>query len=729
MRSCTILFVSRDVRVARVYFEKIYKSFWHAGWIALFFVSCAAPSPKNLKETQLQDSYLWLEEVEGRQALEFARTHNERTLSRLTKDPLYKALEKESRTILLAEDRIPWPSVRNGWAYNFWQDDQHVRGVWRRVRVDDYQKDKIRWETILDLDELAQREKENWVFQGASCLPPLHRRCLLTLSRGGKDASVVREFDVEEKRFIPASQGGFELPEAKSHVGWADEDHVWVGTDYGPGSLTRSGYPRIIKLWRRGTALSEAQTVFEGDESDVRVNAWTAFRPEGAVSLISRHPTFFTSIYYRYVQGKLLPIPLPENAEVQEIFQGKLLFTLRKDWKRGGKNYPRGVLLELDLDSEKATPRVVFDPGNRGAIQSVSSTRNSVLVNALWDVQGRLFELRPKPKSGYIKTTVRLPSGGVIHLTSANPYEEDSWIQHEGFFESPALFLKKGFKKNESKPKKIKSLPERFDAQGMKWTQNFVKSRDGTKIPYFLLTPKNWKPTGKSPTLLYGYGGFEVPLTPSYVQVLGKSWISRGGVYVLANIRGGGEYGPRWHEGVLKLNRHKVFEDFEAIARDLVQKKIASPETLGIMGGSNGGLLMGVMMTRNPELFSAVVCQVPLLDMLRYTELLAGHSWIGEYGDPGILEERQALERYSPYQNIKKGERYPEVFFLTSTKDDRVHPGHARKMVARLEELGYPVLYFENIEGGHSAAANIEQRVKRQALEFTYLFQKLSPKN
>ena len=668
----------------------------------------------------MDDPYLWLEEVEGEKALAWARARNERTLARLEKDARYAPTEKAIREITLAKDRVPSPSLYGGWAYNFWQDETNVRGLWRRVRLDEYRKESPQWEVVLDIDALAKRENENWVWHGATQLPPDYTRCLVELSRGGKDAAVIREFDITTKTFV---EDGFNLPEAKSSVAWIDRDTLFVGTDFGPGSLTDSGYPRIVKIWKRGTPLEKAVTVYEGDVKDVSVYGYTMFRPEGSLSLVGRAPTFFTTEQYLLQDGrKGRKVPIPDDARLQGVFEGRLFAIPRTDWKLGDRTFVAGSVVALPMDAldDPKKAELVLAPTEHMSIQGVGTTSKTLYATTVEDVKGRLVRLARGADGAWKATPQAFPDNGVVGILSADDFADDAIVSFSSFLVPSSIYLWR----DGGSPALLKQSKERFDAKGLRVEQFFANSKDGTKVPYFVVRPETL-PAGGAPTLLDAYGGFEVTNAPFYLGQLGKVWSEKGGVYVLANLRGGGEYGPKWHTAGILKNRPRVFEDHVAVAEDLIARKITTPKLLAINGGSNGGLLVGAAFTRRPDLFAAVICEVPLLDMLRYTKLLAGASWAGEYGDPDDPEMRPVILGYSPYQNLARDKKYPEVFFYTSTKDDRVHPGHARKMAARMEEMGHPFLYYENIEGGHGAAANLEQYIERRTRLTIYLYQKL----
>ncbi len=686
------------------------------------FIDCRACLAMT-SASQHSDPFLWLEDVSGEKALAWVRSHNEKSLAFFKKDSRFAKIEEEVRKILLANDRLPYPALRDGWVYNFWQDNVHVRGIWRRAKLEEYVKPTPQWHTILDLDALATQEKENWVWAGVDCLPPKHTRCLLRLSRGGKDASVVREFDVETMKFVP---NGFEVPEAKSRVTWKDENSVFVGTDFGPGSLTDSGYPRIAKLWERGTPLASATTLLEGQVKDVDISPASEFRPEGNYYYINRAVSFFESeVSMVQPDGSLKRIPFPTDSDFRGVFQRQLLAVLRSDWKVGGKVFASGSVIslpleQLSLETSKLSPELIYQPDSVSAFSEMTTTKSAIYLGVLHKVQGKILRVT-RENGQWITKPIDFPEKGALDFISANEFEDTFFVQYDSFLTPSTIYQVDGT----SSPRAVKQLPERFDAKDMIMEQHFSKSPDGTEIPYFSIHKKDLVLNGTNPTYLSGYGGFEIPLTPYYLGQMGKVWLASGGVAVIANIRGGGEFGPKWHQAVLTVNRQKAFDDFTSVAKDLIARKVTSAKHLGIRGGSNGGLLMGAAFTQHPELYNAVLCEVPLLDMLRYHKLLAGASWMAEYGDPEDPAMAKIISAYSPYQNVRKGVRYPKVFFYTSTKDDRVHPGHARKMAARMEEQGHSILYYENIEGGHGGAANLEQQILKSTMQYTYLFEQL----
>ena len=672
-----------------------------------------------------EDPFLWLEDVEGEKALAWVHEQNARSLALLEADPRYQKLYDTVLAIITAEDRIPYPVFLGTGISNFWQDSQHVRGLSRRTTLASYRTAEPQWETVLDFDALAAAEGRNWVNHGASLLPPDDRLAMLSLSDGGKDAVTLREFDIVERAFVDS---GFTLPESKQNAVWLDADTLFVARDWGPGTMTASGYPYIVKRWRRGQPLDAAEEIFRGTADDVSVRVGVLRDPDGTVRsmVATRAIDFFVSERFLLTDAGPVKLPLPGKASLQAFVSGQMVFSLEEDWSRGGTTFSTGALVSLDLDAFKTDPdgaraTLIYAPGPRETIEGVAACRSRLLVAIYRNVRGSAVSYE-FAGGVWHATPLSLPDNASVSLITTSDHDDTAFLDVAGYLLPNTLYYV-DLATNTAEP--VKSMPARFDASKAVVEQFDAISKDGTAVPYFVVRPRDFAFDGSAPTLLYGYGGFQVSMNPAYAGGFGKMWIEPGGVYVVANIRGGGEFGPSWHQAALKENRQRAFEDFIAVAEDLIRRKITSPRRLGIMGGSNGGLLMGVMLTQRPDLFRAVVIQVPLLDMLRFHKLLAGASWMAEYGDPDKPEEAVFLESISPYHNLRAGVPYPEVFFLTSTKDDRVHPGHARKMAAKMASMGLPFLYYENTDGGHAAAANLKERARRSALEFTYLFRKL----
>lgn len=661
------------------------------------------------------DPYLWLEDVTGDAALDWVREHNEPTIDRFGGER-FEQMRAEALEVLDTDARIPYVRRRGEHLYNFWRDADHPRGLWRRTTLDSYRTEKPEWDVLIDVDAIAAAEGENWVWAGAEVLEPDFSLALIELSRGGADATVVREFDMATREFV---DNGFALPEAKSAVTWQDRDTVLVGTDFGPGSLTDSGYPRVVKRWRRGQPLSQAQTLFEGEPADVSVGCGYDATPGFERLLITRSFDFFNRHRYELRGDELIPIDVPTDAGIS-VHREWLLIRPRTDWTVRDTTYPAGSLVAANYDeylSGTAQLHLVFEPDPHSSLENYAWTRDRLVLVTLVDVISRVAVVTP---GSWTREEIAVPSNTSAVLVDADEYGDEMFLDVSGF-DTPSRLL---WGRAGGELTEVKRAPSFFDAADLEVSQHFVASADGTMIPYFVVGHRHKSAPG--PTLLSGYGGFEVANTPSYAGVLGRLWLSRGGTYVLANIRGGGEYGPTWHTQAMRENRHLVYEDFAAVARDLVDRGITTVEQLGAQGGSNGGLLMGVMLTQYPELFGALVCSVPLLDMRRFHLLLAGASWMAEYGDPDNPEDWAFISKYSPYQNISDDRRYPPVLITTSTRDDRVHPGHARKMTAALEKAGHPVHYYENIEGGHAGAADNAQTAFRSALIYEFLWSVLS---
>ena len=681
---------------------------------------------QDANETPSDDPFLWLEDVTGETAIEWVKKQNEESTGQLTGGEEFKKLESRLLEILDSNERIPYVVKRGPWYYNFWQDAEHPRGLWRRCTPEEYRKENPEWDVVIDVDALAEKEGENWVWHGASVLRPDYRHTIVNLSRGGADADVKREFDIEKREFV---DDGFQLPEAKSRISWKNKDTVLVGTDFGEGTLTSSGYPRIVKEWKRGTPLSEAKTVYEGEPTDVSVTGVYDKTPGFEREFVSRNITFWTSELFLVENGELTKIDKPDDAEVN-VHREWIYLQPRTAWEVGGKTYEAGSLLVGKFDDYMAGKRelqVLFEPGPRKSLAGYSPTKNYLIVNELDNVRNKIYLWTPSLDGPWKSEPLAgMPEFGTVSASAVDDEESDEFFLTVTDYVTPTtLFIGTA---GEKELTKLKALPQYFNAEGLVVEQHEATSKDGTKIPYFQVSRKELKLDGENPTLLYGYGGFEVPLVPNYSATTGTAWLTKGGVFVVANIRGGGEFGPMWHQAALKENRHKAFEDFIAVGEDLVKRKVTSPKRLGVMGGSNGGLLTGNMLVLRPDLFGAVVSQVPLLDMKRFHLLLAGASWMGEYGNPEEPAEWQFLQTFSPYHLVKEDVDYPPVLFTTSTRDDRVHPGHARKMVAKMKEQGHDVLYYENIEGGHGGAANNKQRAFMTALTYSFLQKQLMKK-
>ena len=664
-----------------------------------------------------EDPYLWLEDVTGDKAISWVKQQNAVSQPALEASPEFKALHERLLAIYNSRERIPSVRLRGKWLYNFWQDAQNPRGIWRRTTLEEFGKKDPAWETVLDVGKVGADEKVNWVWKGASCLYPEYTRCLVSLSRGGADAVEIREFDIAAKAFVT---DGFRLPESKGDASWRDKDTLYVARDFGAGTLTTSGYPRIVKEWRRGTPLAEAKVVYEGKESDVGVGSSVGNEKARRYEVVSRSVDFWNRETRLRVGDRWVLIDVPQDARTAFV-RGMVIVQPKTDWKPAGVTYKAGSLIAADLDGFLAGKRdfeVLFEPTPRTALQAFTATRSHLVLDILDNVKARVVEISRKD-GRWTRRTVAAPEAASITLEAVEHNDSDDyWMTITSFVEPTTLYLASP---GTDAHRKMKSLPAFFDAKGLTAVQHEATSKDGTKVPYFVVMREGTKLDSNNPTILYGYGGFEQAMTPSYSAAVGTGWLEKGGVWVLSNIRGGGEFGPQWHRTALREGRVKTHDDFIAVAEDVIKRGITSPRRLGIMGGSQGGLLVGAAFTQRPDLFKAVVCQVPLLDMKRYHKLLAGASWMGEYGNPDVPGDWQFISQYSPYQKVAKGQKYPKVFFTTSTRDDRVHPGHARKMVARMKEQGHDVVYFEYLEGGHAAGSTPAQSAYTWALTYTFL--------
>jgi len=676
-----------------------------------------------------QDPYIFLEEARSPEALEWVAKENARTLAAFEADPRFQQLKAEALAIFDSEDRIPFVTIRADGLYNFWQDKTNPRGVLRRTTLESYRTAKPTWEIILDVDALAKAEGKEWVYQGSTCLAPAQTKCMIALSDGGEDATIMREFDMTTKRFV---EGGFVL-DAKSQGGiqWIDEDTLLVGRGFGEGTLTESEYPFTSRVWKRGTRIEDAPEIFRGEASDVWAGASLLRDNKGTIHARTafRGISFHETLYYVEKDGEWLKLDIPAKAGLFGIVDGHLLLSTDVDWTVDGQTFPADSLVAVDLEEWKANPNgarktLVWAPGPRQTKQGGATTGNALYVTLLDNVVGKVlqFNFEGGPNGGaWVSKPVPLPDNATLGIATSSDETEEIMYTVTGFLAPTTLYYSDGT----GAPQVLKTSPPRFDAAGMAVEQYEAISKDGTKIPYFIVKPKGMKADGSTPTLMTGYGGFQVANLPSYIATAGKLWVERGGAYVLANMRGGGEFGPEWHQSAIRENKQRTWDDFIAVGDDLVKRGFTSPQHLGIQGGSQGGLLVGAAFTQRPDLFGAAIVQIPLFDMLRYHLIGRGASWIGEYGDPRIPEQRAWIEGYSPYQKIVPGVDYPAPFLWASTADDRTHPAHARKGAAKLKALGQPYYYFEDTTGGHSGGVDNEQRAKLQALQFVYLMQRL----
>jgi len=690
-------------------------------------IAAAAAGLGGVKAATSDDPYIWLEDVYSPKALQWVEAHNAKSTAVLEGDARYKGFYDQALAIAQAKDRIPVGSFIGGQVYNFWQDEDHVRGIWRRATPESYASGNPSWETVLDLDALASAEKANWVWKGAQCARPLDRRCLINLSDGGEDAVTVREFDLKTNSFV---KGGFVLPKGKQDVAWENENSLLVSREWKKGQLTKSGYAYVIKRLKRGQALSSAVELFRGTKDDV--SASTAVLRDSqnrTLPVIVEGTDFWHSKKFLIGPKGVRRVAIPDKAQFVDLIGGRAIIQSQEEWSPAGSNqkFPAGSLLSVDLAQLRANPArlkptLIYQAGPREALQGAAAAKDVLLVSTLDNVRGRTLLFRPGPNGSWTRSALDLPDNSSVGIADTSRTDDRALLTVTGFLTPPSLWLADAGKGAASE---IMRQPAKFDASKLVAEQREAVSSDGTKIPYFLVHRRDIKLDGSNPTLLYAYGGFEVSQTPSYSATTGKLWLENGGVYAVANIRGGGEFGPAWHEAGLGTKRQIIYDDFAAVAKDLIASKVTSPRRLGIRGGSNGGLLMGVEFTQHPELWNAVIIDVPLLDMIRISKIAAGASWEGEYGsveDPAV---RTFWENISPYQNLKASVAYPVPFIFTTTKDDRVGPSHARKFAARMEEMGLPFYYYENTEGGHAAGANLRQTARTNALEMTYLTRKL----
>ncbi|MBS0457100.1 MAG: S9 family peptidase [Proteobacteria bacterium] len=684
----------------------------------------AAPSTAPAAPVATSDhAYLWLEDIHGARSMDWVKAQNAITAKAFMASPEFAHTRAQILQVLDSDARIPYPSRMGDWLYNFWQDKAHPRGIWRRTTLDEYRKTDPHWETVLDIDALNKAENAKWVFKGAECLRPQYERCLISLSPGGGDAVEVREFDLASKAFV---KDGFHIPVAKTQAGWIDQNTLYVGTDFGPGSMTESSYPRIAKEWKRGAPLSAAALVYAGKPSDLAVSAYHDPTPGFERDYVRVQKDFFHGDTWLRRDGKLVKIDVPADASA-DAYRQWLLVQTKSAWTVGGNTWPSGALLAISFDDFMAGKRdftALFTPDAHTALSAYSWTQHHLILNLLDDVKSRLEVLTPAASGPWQRAPMEgAPAMSTIGVVDTDPdHSDEYWLSVAGFLTPSSL--QRGVL-GQGPAQTIKTTPAFFDASKFEASQYFVTSRDGTRVPYFQIAPKGMKLDGSNRTLLYGYGGFEVSEQPFYSGSVGRAWLERGGVYVIANIRGGGEYGPGWHQAALKANRPRAYEDFAAVAQDLVKRGVTSAKHLGAEGGSNGGLLMGNMLTTYPQLFGAIACEIPLLDMKRYSHLSAGASWMAEYGDPDT-SDWNFIKTFSPYQNVQADGHYPPVLFYTATTDDRVGPVQARKMAAKMQGFGLKnVWFYENLEGGHGAGADNAQAATMHALAYDFLWDRL----
>lgn len=685
----------------------------------VFVLAAACLAAIPLATEAQEDPYLWLEEVEGAEALEWAVGRSNATLDEYAALPVFGELERDVLGVLTSSGRVDYPQIRGDHLYNFWTDAEHPRGIYRRTTWDSYLSGTPRWETVLDIDALSESEGVTWAYRGLSCLAPGYRHCLLFLSRGGADATEVREFDLVQGDFV---EGGFFLPEAKNGAVFVDPNTLLVATDFGPGTTTTSGYPRTVRMWERGEPLDDAETLFEAAVDDMAAFTGTWEVGDETLGVIAHLRTIFESVQYVLRDGELVRIDTPSDANTF-VSGNQLVVRTVSEWTVGGVRHGPGTVLAMDVHAFLDGSRdfqVVAESGGRVAVQGAIPTRDYLLVQQLDNVNGELWRYS-FDGNAWQGEQLPAPDMGTVSVVASDPHSNRFFFTYSGFTQPNTLYLAR----EDGAIDEVRRLTPQFDAEGLEVVQREAVSVDGTRIPFFMVHRRGLELDGRNPTLLTAYGGFQIPLTASYSGLVGKAWLERGGVYVLANIRGGGEFGPQWWTAALKENRQRAYDDFLAVAEWLVDNDVTSPDHLGIMGGSNGGLLVGAAMTQRPDLFNAVVVQVPLLDMRRFHTLLAGASWMAEYGNPDDPDDWAYISKYSPYQNVREGVEYPRALFTTTTRDDRVHPGHARKMAAKMTDMGHDVLYFENTEGGHGAGVTPEQQARMYALTYAYLWTQL----
>ena len=693
--------------------------------LAVLAAAFARNAVAQARPDTVADPHRWLEEVGSDRAMNWVRAENAKTIAVLERDPRFAEIHASALAMAQARDRIPYVRFIAGALYNFWQDSAHVRGIWRKTSLASYRTASPTWVTVLDLDALATSERANWVWQGANCARPTEVRCLIALSDGGEDATTLREFDLLTRRFVPR---GFQLPKGKQNVAWKSQDTLLVAREWTPGEMTASGYAYVVKTLARGQALAAAVEVFRGKPSDVRVAAFTLSDAAGrSVSIIDRGISFFESEHHLVRQNDVVRLDLPLKSKLVAMLDGQVIVKLAESWSSGSARIASGALASFDAVVASRTPQMllpvtIVEPGPREAIEDVDVTKDRLLVGLMRNVTGQVRSYARSADGRWTHVVLTLPTNISTEITSADRRSNRAVIGVQGYLTPGSVWLADA---GTASVVQVKTLAPRFDASRAEVEQLEATSTDGTKVPYFIVHPKGMTLDGSNPTILYAYGGFEASQTPRYNAEMGKLWVERGGVHVVANIRGGGEFGPAWHDAGLKTKRQVIYDDFASVARDLIARGITSPRKLGIQGGSNGGLLMGVQMTQHPELFSAVDIQVPLLDMLRYEQIAAGASWVGEYGSVSVPAEREFLASISPLHNLKPGVAYPQPLIWTTTKDDRVGPQHARKFAATMSDMGLPYLFYEVIEGGHGAGANIEQQAHTTALEFTYFARQL----
>ena len=667
---------------------------------------------------QNEDPYLWLEEINGDKAIEWVKGQNFISAEMIEESPLFDSLYKRFLASYNDQNKIAYPNLVGQYVYNLWKDENNQQGVWRRILIEDYLNKKSNWEIILDLDILSKKENKNWVYKGVEWLKPQNERCLLYLSDGGSDKNYMREFNVKTKDF---ESDGFNHTESKDGASWLDEKTILIYRDFGKGSITKSGFSRTVRKWERGTDIEKAETIFEIDSTNMKASS-AVFNNGESIHAFLINDNISTLEYYYLKNTELVKLSFPADALLYGVFKNEMLLLLRSDWKLDNDIYKTGSFISLNINDNikgKLSVRPIYLPNDRSSFFDVAVSKDFITLNIMEDVQNRLLKYTFQ-KNMWIAENIDVPKLGSIRLIASDMQSNNMFFTYNNLITSTTLYAL-----NLNKTQAIKTLKKAFNANNLEVHQYFASSKDGTGIPYFIVHQKNIKLNGNNPTIISAYGGFNRAIQPNYDEKVGLAWLERGGVYVIANIRGGGEYGPSWHKAAIKGNRQNAFDDLFAVTEDLISRNITSPKKLGLIGGSNGGLLAGVAYTQRPDLYNAIVCAVPILDMKRFSKLLVGASWISEYGDPDIPEEWQYLQKYSPYHNIKENVDYPEIFFITSTKDDRVHPGHARKMAKKLSDMGYSYYFHEKTEGGHGIGSTNKQIADNAARAFTFFNLKL----
>ena len=666
-----------------------------------------------------EDPYLWLEEINGEKAIEWVKEQNAVSAHKIEASPLFDSIKERILNSYNDKDKIAYPKIAGEYVYNLWKDENNQRGVWRRMPIDDFIKNQSNWEVVLDIDRLSEKENKKWVFKGVEWLKPNNEICLLFLSDGGSDKNDMREFNAKSKEFVT---NGFNHPESKDGASWIDENTLLIYRDFGEGTLTTSGFAKTVRIWKRGSNIENAETVFEIDSTNMKASSYV-YNDGDVVHPILINDNISTIEYYYLTNAKKIKLSVPPDAIMYGIFKNEMLLFLKSDWNTGSKLLSSGSLISLNIPDNingVNSVRTIFSPNSKSSFADVAVSKDFITLNVMENVQNKLVKYSIL-NNEWVGESVDIPDLGSIKLFSSDVQTNNVFFLYSNLITPTTLYYL-----NRSKVQAIKTLKKEFDTDGLEINQYFAKSKDGTQIPYFIVHKSNLKYDGNNPTIIYAYGGFKVSIQPGYDKNAGIAWLERGGVYVKANIRGGGEYGPAWHTSAIKENRQNAFDDLYAVSEDLISRNITSPKKLGLRGASNGGLLVGVAYTQRPDLYNAIVCEIPLLDMKRFSKLLVGSSWISEYGDPDIPEDWEYIRKYSPYHNIREDTKYPEIFFITSTKDDRVHPGHTRKMAMKLNKMGYPYLYHEKIEGGHGLGSTNEQIADSWARIYTFFNIKLN---